>query len=280
MGTRARPRKPRKTATNAVWHSGCFPPGVNVGMYQAAAAMTGNARWQEAISENLAAATVPGFKRTEVSFSSLASGFVPPSEGASQMDRGMRYQLPAARSSTSFSRGDFQTTGVPTHVAIEGTGFFEIQLPNGELGYTRNGEFAVGPNGQLVTPQGFPVLSDGGPVQIDNTLPGPVAIAADGTVSKGGTARGKLRVVEFNEPRQLTAVGGGLWKANDPALQKTDANYPALRSGGLEGSNTSAVAEMVGMIHAMRMYEANQKVIHAQDDRMGKAINDLGGTPG
>ena len=248
-------------------------------MYQAAAAMTGNARWQEAISENLAASTVPGFKRTEVSFASMAAGYVPPSEGASPADRGMRYQLPAARGSTAFSRGDFQTTGVSTHVAIEGNGFFEIQLPNGELGYTRNGQFSVNANGQLVTSQGYPVLTDGGAVQLDNTLPGPIAIAADGTISKGGTGRGKLRVVEFTDPRQLTAVGGGLWKATDPAIQKTDAGYPALRSGGLEGSNTSAVAEMVGMIHAMRMYEANQKVIQTQDDRMGKVINDLGGAP-
>jgi len=249
-------------------------------MYQAAAAMTGNARWQEAISENLAASTVPGYKRTEVSFSSLAAGYVPPSEGSNPGQRGMRYQLPAARSSTAFSRGDFQTTGVPTHVAIEGNGFFEIQLPNGELGYTRNGQFSVDANGQLVTSQGYPVLTDGGAVQLDNTLPGPIFIAADGTVSKGTTGRGKLRVVEFSDPQQLTAVGGGFWKATDPAIQKTDAGYPALRSGGLEGSNTSAVAEMVGMIHAMRMYEANQKVIQTQDDRIDKVINDLGGAPG
>jgi len=248
-------------------------------MYQAAAAMMGNARWQEAISENLAASNVPGFKRTEVSFASLASGLVVPGESAAPSDRDMRYQLPAARGSTVFSRGDFQTTGVPTHVAIEGNGFFEIQLPNGELGYTRNGQFSVNANGQLVTSQGYPVLTDGGAVQLDNTVPGPISIAADGTVSKGGAGRGKLRVVEFADPRQLTAVGGGFWKAPDPTIQRTDAGYPALRSGGVEGSNTSAVAEMVGMIHAMRMYEANQKVIQTQDDRMGKVINELGGTP-
>ncbi len=67
--------------------------------------MTGNARWQEAISENLASATVPGFKRTEVSFSSLASGFVPPGDAGSKIDPGMRYQLPNARGSTVFSAG-------------------------------------------------------------------------------------------------------------------------------------------------------------------------------
>jgi flagellar basal-body rod protein FlgG len=122
------------------------------------------------------------------------------------------------------------------------------------------------------------VLSDGGALQLDNTVPGPVAIAADGTVSKGGTARGKLRVVSFNAPEQLTASGGGIWKATNPALQKTDVTDASLRSGGVEGSNTSAVAEMVGMIHAMRMFEANQKVIQMQDDRMGRAITDLGGT--
>ena len=228
--------------------------------------MTGNARWQEAISENLASATVPGFKRTEVSFTSLASGFVPPGEAGSQIDPGMCYQLPNARGSTVFSAGEFQATGVPTHVAIEGNGFFEVQLPNGELGYTRNGQFSIGPTGELVTSQGFPVLSDGGAVQLDNTVP-------------GAASRGKLRVVAFNAPNQLSAAGGGIWKSTDPALQKTDAPNPTLRGGGLEGSNTSAVAEMVGMIHAMRMFEANQKVIQTQDDRMGRVINDLGGTP-
>jgi flagellar basal body rod protein FlgG len=248
-------------------------------MYQAAAAMTGNARWQEAISENLAAATVPGFKRTEVSFSSLAAGYVSPGEAGSQIERGMRYQLPSAQGSTAFSAGEFQATGVPTHVAIEGNGFFEVQLPNGELGYTRNGQFSVGPTGQLVTSQGFQVLSDGGAVQLDNTVPGQVSIAADGTISKGGTPRGKLRVVTFNAPNQLSAAGGGIWKSTDPALQKTDAANPMLRNGGLEGSNTSAVAEMVGMIHAMRLFEANQKVIQTQDDRMGRVISDLGGAP-
>ena len=131
-------------------------------MYQAAAAMTGNARWQEAISENLAATTVPGFKRTEISFSNLASGFVAPGETGSQIEQGMRYQLPSVRTSTAFSQGEFHATGVPTHVAVEGDGFFEVQLPNGELGYTRNGEFSIGNGGQLVTSQGFPVLSDGG----------------------------------------------------------------------------------------------------------------------
>lgn len=247
-------------------------------MYQAAAAMTGNARWQEAISENLAATTVPGFKRTEISFSSLASGFVAPGETGSQIEQGMRYQLPNVRTSTAFSQGEFHATGVPTHVALEGDGFFEVQLPGGELGYTRNGEFSIGSGGQLVTSQGFPVLSDGGALQLDNTVPGPVAIAADGTVSKGGIARGKLRVVSFNAPEQLTASGGGIWKATNPGLQKTDVPDASLRSGGVEGSNTSAVAEMVGMIHAMRMYEANQKVIQMQDDRMGRVITDLGGT--
>jgi flagellar basal-body rod protein FlgG len=77
----------------------------------------------------------------------------------------------------------------------------------------------------------------------------------------------------------LSAAGGGIWKSTDPTLQKTDAANPSLRNGGLEGSNTSAVAEMVGMIHAMRIFEANQKVIQTQDDRMGRVISDLGGAP-
>lgn len=242
-------------------------------MYQAAAALSANARWQEAISENLSAATVPGFKKTDLSFSAFEAGLMPQDAA-----RGQKFMLPRAAASTTFSQGGFQTTGVGTHAAIEGQGFFEIQLPGGELGYTRDGEFSLNSSGQLVTKQGYPVLADGGALQFDRNTPGEVSISADGTVSKGSETRGRLRVVRFNDPALLTPAGAGHWKAENPAIQKNDETSPTIRGGVLEMSNTSVVREMVGMINAMRMFEANQKIIQAQDERMGRTISELGGT--
>jgi flagellar basal-body rod protein FlgF len=241
-------------------------------MYQAAAALTANARWQEAISENMSAAVVPGFKRTDVSFSSVAAGFMPNGTEGSQ-----QHMLPQGVARTVFAPGEFRATGKATDVAVEGNGFFEVQMADGRIGYTRDGEFSVNAQGQLVTKQGYQVLSGGGPIQFEANLQGPISISPDGRVAKGSETRGQLKVVEFSEPSDLTPAGGGYFVAEKQGLIGETVGTPSIRSGVLEGANTSAVAEMTSLITAMRMFEANQKVIQAQDERMGKAIADLGG---
>lgn len=242
-------------------------------MYQAAAALSANARWQEAISENLSAATVPGFKRTDLSFSSFEAGLMPQDAA-----RGQKFTLPRAASSTTFAQGAFQTTGVGTHASIDGPGFFEVQLPGGETAYTRDGEFSLNAQGQLVTKQGFAVMGESGPITFDRATGGEISIGQDGTISKGTDVRGRLHVVRFNDTSLLTPVGAGQWKAENPAIVKNDETNASVRGGVLEMANTSVVSEMVGMIHAMRMFEANQKVIQAQDERMGRTITELGAT--
>jgi flagellar basal-body rod protein FlgG len=240
-------------------------------MYQAAAALSANARWQEVISENLSAASVPGFKRTELAFSAFEAGLMPQDAA-----KGQKYILPHATSSTVFSPGDFQNTGIPTNAAIDGKGFFEVQMPGGESVYTRDGSFSVNATGQLVTKEGYAVVGDGGTFQFDRNTPGEFSISKDGTVSKGTDSRGRLKVVGFNDTALLTPAGGGFWKASNPAIKASDEQNPSIRGGFVEGSNTSAVGEMVSMINAMRLFEANQKVIQAQDERMGKTISELG----
>ena len=93
---------------------------------------------------------------------------------------------------------------------------------------------------------------------------------------QGNDVRGKIHVVEFNRPDLLTLTGGAYFLAENPALETTDATTPNLRQNFLESSNASSVHEMANMITAMRMYEANQKVIQTQDDRMSRAISELG----
>src|ERR1039457_827918 len=155
---------------------------MNVSLYQAAAAMNANARWQDMISENLAAISIPGGRSRDVSFSSVQAG--------------AQFVIPAARTAVNFQPGELRPTQNPTDFALEGKGFFEVQLPNGDHAYTRDGEFHLNAQGQLVTKQGYPVLGDGGPLQFDPSNAQPLTIAATGEVSQGGDVKGKLKLAE------------------------------------------------------------------------------------
>ncbi len=243
---------------------------MNVSLYQAASALTANARWQEAVSENLASASVPGYKKQELSFAAVEAGLRASQAGAAQV------MMPQATTATSFQAGEVRYTGVNTDVAIEGTGFFQVQMPNGTLGYSRDGEFQISAQGQLVNKQGFALIGQGGPIQLDGKNPAPVSIAATGEVSQGGETKGKLKVVEFDNPQLLQQTGGGCFLAGNPNLHSTDVSQPSLRQGYLEAANTTPVMEMADLIRVMRGFEANQHVIQLQDDRMSKAISELG----
>ncbi len=243
---------------------------MNVSIYQAASALNANARWQEVVSDNLASADLPGFKRQELSFAAVEAGLQPTQAGPAGV------VMPHASTVTSFQPGEIRCTGVNTDVAVDGKGFFELQLSNGSLAYTRNGGFQVNAQGQLVNKQGCPVLGQNGPIQLDPRSSDPISIAATGEISQGGEVRGKLKIVEFNDPRLLQEISSGCFLANNPNLQSTDVSQPTLRQGCLEGSNTNSVLEMANLVRLMRGFEANQRVIQLQDDRMGRTISDLG----
>src|ERR1700712_780934 len=110
---------------------------MNVSLYQAAAGMNATARWQDMISENLAASSMPGGRSREVYISSAQAG--------------SRFSIPAASIGINFEPGELKPTGNPLDFALEGKGFFEVQLPNGEHAFTRDGEFHMNAQGQLVT---------------------------------------------------------------------------------------------------------------------------------
>lgn len=247
---------------------------MNVSMYQAAAALNANSRWQEIIAENLASSSVPGYKKQEITLAAQRAGLMP---GGSLNTTPQTFTIPKATTSTSFAAGDLQYTGNNNNVAIEGKGFFQVQLPTGVIASTRDGEFQVNAQGQLVTKEGYTVLGEGGPIQLDPANAGPLSVSATGDVSQGSTPVGKLKLVEFDDPKQLTQVSGGYFIANNPSI-KPHPSTSTLRQGYLESSNTSVVREMANMMTAMRGFEANQHVIQIQDDRLGKVISDLGST--
>lgn len=244
--------------------------GMNVSLYQAASALSANARWQDVISQNLASASVPGFKKQELSFSAIQAGLMHTPAG------GTPSTLTRTDAATSFQQGEVHSTGVNTDVAIEGKGFFEVQLANGTTAYTRDGEFQVNALGQLVTKQGCLVMGQSGSIQFDPNNGSNISISTTGEVSQGSESRGKIKIVDFNQPGLLRPISGGAFLADNPNLQSSELAQPTLRQGYLEAANTSSVAEMANLIRVMRGFEANQRLVQIQDERMGQVISQLG----
>jgi len=256
-----------------LWHIWCLTLSVNVSLYQAASALNANARWQEVISGNMASASVPGFKKQELSFQAVQAGMLRPNSSGGLAQP---ISMSSPQVHINFSPGEIKRTDVNTDFAIEGSGFFEVQLPTGATAYTRDGEFKLNAQGQLVTKQGYLVMGEGGAVQLDQNNSTIINVAPDGTISQGAERRGKIQLTEFSDPNLLKDIGCGFYLAKDPNLQPTTDVKSTIRQGFIEGANTTAVMEMANLINVMRSYEANQRVIQMQDDRMGRAITELG----
>jgi flagellar basal body rod protein FlgG len=247
---------------------------MDVSLYQAAAAMNASSRWEEVISDNLTGGQIPGFKKQDLSFSAVQAGFMghPPHAmpGATQ-----RSSMPLAGTTINFKAGEFRRTGTPTDLAISGSGFFQVQTSDGTLAYTRDGEFRINSQGQLITTRGMAVLGDSGPVQLDVNNTGPITISSSGAISQGQDVKGRLKLAEFSNPNALTPTGNGLFLATDPSVQPSAATSSSVQQGFLESGNASSMSEMGNLITATRFFEANQKVIQMEDDRVGRLITEV-----
>ena len=247
---------------------------MDVSLYQAAAAMSATARWQELIAQNLTAAPIAGGRKQDISFSDIQAGLAPNGSAGAQVN----YYIPTATPVTNFQPGELHVSSNPMAFALEGPGFFTVQTPNGEKAYTRGGEFQLNSKGQLVTNEGYFVLGASGPLQFNPNSTDPITISASGEVSQGQQQVGKLQLSEFDHPEYLTMIGADNFRSDNPQAQPVPATSTKVRQGFLEGANTSPTTEMAGLVTAMRMFEANQKVMQMQSDRMSRTITELGGT--
>ena len=240
------------------------------------------------IAHNLANANTAGYKTRRAQFQDLLyQNMVAPGASASQqttVPTGLQIGLGARASSNEiiFTQGSFTQTNNPMDVVIEGKGFFQIRMPNGELAYTRAGAFHVDKDGNMVT-------SDGNPLEPQITIPANatnVAIAADGTVSysvPGQTAAqvaGQIQLAGFQNPAGLNSLGRNLYSPTEASGEPQVGNpggqegLGTLMQGYSEQSNVSVVEEFINLIVAQRTYEANSKVVKAADD-MYQQINNL-----
>ena len=229
-------------------------------------------RSMDVIANNIANVSTPAFQREEPSFQEYVMN-VPPAEGQSGIqtlsfvqDSGIVRDL---------SEGRMETTNAPFDFAIHGKGYFVVQTPNGER-YTRAGHFTLNDSGQLVTSNGDAVQGDGGPITITPD-DGEVHFAADGTISGKNGQIGRLRIVDFQNPRAMLKEGASLYNANGQSPVSADSFQ--LQSGMIETSNVEPVIEISHMIEVMRAYQATATLTQSQEDLMRQAIDKLGAMP-
>ncbi len=259
-------------------------------LWTAATGMHAQQLTLDVISNNLANVQTTGFKRSRVDFQDLVYEILQAPGAASaegqevpsgfQVGHGSR----AVATQRLFIKGDLQQTGNPLDLAVEGDGFFQVQLLSGDTGYTRSGAFKKNSQGQLVT-------SDGFAVQPQITVPPnalSVSVGVDGTVSvlQAGQAQpqtvGNIEIVRFINPGGLQSQGRNLFipsQASGDAIPGTPGSdgLGTLLQGFLEGSNVNVVEEMVGMIVTQRAYEINSRAIRTADEMMQTANNLVSG---
>lgn len=233
------------------------------------------------ISNNLANVSNVGFKRDRAVFQDLLYQIQRQPGGLSSQDTALPAGLQlgsgvqVAGTQKVFTEGTLQITEQPLDVAIDGRGFFQVQLPDGTTAYTRAGEFHLDSNGQIVTSDGHPVL----PALTVPANATSITIGEDGTVSAslGGQAAvsqlGVLQTADFINPAGLQAIGNNLFQetgsSGTPQVGSPGTNgLGRVKQGSLETSNVSVVEELVNMITAQRAYEMNSKVVSAADQML------------
>ena len=238
----------------------------------------------DVISNNLANVSTSGFKRSRAVFEDLMYQTIrqPGAQvgAANQLPSGLQLGVGVRTVATEriHSQGNLQQTGNQLDIAIQGRGFLQVELPNGEFAYTRDGSLQVDQNGQLVTAGGYPVQP---PINIpDNALT--VTIARDGTVSvtqPGAVGQnveiGQLQLTTFINPTGLQSLGENLYAETDASGPGNFAQ-PGLDGAGLvlqnfvETSNVNVAEELVNMITTQRAYEMNSKAIQTSDQMLAR----------
>jgi flagellar basal-body rod protein FlgG len=254
---------------------------MNRSLYIAATGMNAEQAQMDVISNNLANVSTNGFKSSRAVFQDLLYQTVrqpgAPSTQQTDLPTGLQLGTGVQQVSTEklFTQGALQATGNAGDLAIQGNGFFQVQLPDGTTAYTRDGSFTPNQNGQLVTQSGFPVIPA-------ITIPAnatSLTVGQDGTVSvtQPGSVNsvqiGTIQLANFINPPGLQALGNNLL-SETTASGAPIVSQPGLNGAGLinqnnvETSNVNVVQELVNMIQTQRAYEINSKAVQTSDQML------------
>ena len=256
-------------------------------LYTAASGMTAQQMNLDNVANNLANSSTAGFRRRRVQFQDLLyQNLIMPGAAATQqttMVAGLQIGLGtrAGASEVIQLQGDYNATGNPLDLAVQGNGFFQVTLPTGETAYTRSGAFHLDSQGNVVT-------ADGNPVTPAITIPTgstSITIGSDGTVSvtqpgqQAAQQVGNIQLALFPNPGGLNSVGNNLFLATtasgDPIAGTPGGSdgLGSIQQGYLEQSNVDVVEEFIQMILAQRSYEANSRVVQSADQMMQQLNN-------
>lgn len=225
-------------------------------------------RQMDVVANNVANINTTGFKAENILFEEYVMP-VARDQDFPRLDQPLSYVQDWA-TIHDLSGGAMVQTGNEFDVGLNGDGFFAVQTPAGDR-WTRSGSFQLSNNGTLVDLNGNPVLGEGGAMQFGPEETG-VVIAADGSVSSSAGPKGKLRMVEFANPQELTRDGSNLFAGGTPVA----ATNTRAMQGFVERSNVSGVSEMAEMIRVTRAYESAANLAQKQDDLRRSAIQRLG----
>jgi flagellar basal-body rod protein FlgF len=245
------------------------------GLYAAATGLDARSLQQDVISENLAHATVPGYRQRGVAFQTFdaqLSGLQrpapppPPPPAANEPPPNVKPVLQGTQLTQlfdNFTPGPLEYTGNPLDVAASGNTFFVLDGPSGPL-FTRNGSFTINQQGELVNQNGLRVRSEGGAITFPAEA-GRIAISDEGVITSNGQEIGRLQLENVPDPRVLQRVGTTLF-TGFTSQGRPDPGAVQVIQGYREGSNVQPVQEMVNLIAVQRYYDAAQRALRALSD--------------
>lgn len=236
---------------------------------------------QKTMATNAANTTTPGYRAQQLISSTLEARDIHNYMEGPQLNRRMETdewifgnQLDEAY--RKFDNGSLQDTGIETDLAMHGNGFFTVQDAQGQIFYTRNGNFTVNEAGQLTTQEGYIVQGiapGGGSVPITVGEAGSFSVDAQGFVQIPGQEQQYLYVTQFEDPSVLTSVGDTLFQGEGGAPA---ADGFTINQGFVEQSNGDMAAIMTDMMQIAREFEANQRALSATDETLRRAANEVG----
>lgn len=254
------------------------------GLYNSASGLIAQSQIHEIIANNIAKANVAGHKRQAavcIPFEQAFNSFVQSNPHLAGQTGGVK----VSDIYTIYDQGRLKNTANPLDLAIEGEGFFCIDVDGKEL-YTRNGRFSVDHEGYIVTPDGHYVTGEQGKIKVltkDGVNPAvtrTITVNTDGTVNviqgKQSEQVGKLKIVIPENPDQLEPLGSSMF--NIKGSRPEQAEDYIVNQGYLEESNVNIIDEMVSMISNMRIYETNQKIMKNYSDAVARSISEIGRT--
>jgi flagellar basal-body rod protein FlgG len=242
----------------------------------------------DTISNNLANVNTSGFKKVRADFEDLlyqtvrTAGTPATEDTVVPVGVQMGHGVKLSATQRQFSQGALQSTDNPYDMAIQGEGFFQVQLYDGSAAYTRDGSFKIDENGSLVTSNGYKVIPE--LTLPEGFLPEKITVSKDGRVSvivpsislTDPVEVGQIELFRFPNPVGLTAVGENAFKATNASGEAIQGR-PGYEGMGqiahkfLEMSNVSVVREMVDLIVAQRAYEFNSRTIQTSDNMLATA---------